>query len=71
MPSILPKQTNEIFCLNTQYMSCSNIIFTLKMEYVSKNTIFGLKMMVIFVTEFVIHFYEVRENSFPHEGISN
>ena len=32
--------------INTSYLTDSYIIFTLKMESVSKNTIFGLKMMV-------------------------
>ena len=32
--------------LNTSYLTDSYIGFTLKMESVSKNTIFGLKMMV-------------------------
>ena len=32
--------------LNTSYLTDSGIIFTLKMEYVSKSTIFGLIMMV-------------------------
>ena len=32
--------------LNTSYLPDSYIVFTLKMESVSKNTIFGLKMMV-------------------------
>ena len=32
--------------LNTSYLTASYIVFTLKMESVSKNTIFGLKMMV-------------------------
>ena len=32
--------------LNTSYLTDSYIVFTLKMESVSKNTIFGLKMMV-------------------------
>ena len=53
--------------INTSYLTDSYIGFTLKMESVSKNTIFGLKMMVknyfeippcgkmiIFITEFVI-----------------
>mgnify|MGYP001443297352 CR=1 FL=1 len=31
---------------NTSYLTDSYIVFTLKMESVSKNTIFGLKMMV-------------------------
>ena len=32
--------------LNTSYLTDSYIVFTLKMESVSKNTIFGLKMIV-------------------------
>ena len=32
--------------LNTSYLTNSYIVFTLNMESVSKNTIFGLKMMV-------------------------
>ena len=36
----------QSFLLNTSYFTDSDIIFTLKMESVSKNTIFGLKMMV-------------------------
>ena len=32
--------------LSTQYMSCSIIVFTLKMESVFKNATFGLKMTV-------------------------
>ena len=32
--------------LNTSYLTDSYIVFTLKMESVSKNTIFGLIMMV-------------------------
>ena len=35
-----------IFLLNTSYLTDSYIVFTLKMESESKNTIFGLKMMV-------------------------
>ena len=31
---------------NTSYLTDSYIVFTLKMESVSKNTIFGLNMMV-------------------------
>ena len=34
------------WCVAGQYMSSSYIVFTLKMEPVSKNTIFDLKMMV-------------------------
>ena len=36
----------EAICLNTSYLTDSFIVFTLKMESVLKNTIFGLKMMV-------------------------
>ena len=36
----------DLLCLNTSYLTDSYIVFTLKMESVSKNTIFGLKMMV-------------------------
>ena len=36
----------EVQPLNTSYLTDSYIGFTLKMESVSKNTIFGLKMMV-------------------------
>ena len=36
----------EFFLFNTSYLTDSYIVFTLKMESVSKNTIFGLKMMV-------------------------
>ena len=32
--------------INTSYLTDSYIVFTLKMESVSKNTILGLKMMV-------------------------
>ena len=32
--------------LNTSYLTESYIVFTLKMESVSKHTIFGLEMMV-------------------------
>ena len=67
------------------YLTDSYIVFTLKMESVFKNTIFGLKMMVksglenfIFKSLHVIyywicdfgHFYEVRESSLPHGGNS-
>ena len=33
--------------LNTSYLTESSIVFTLKMESVSKNTIFGLKMLFL------------------------
>ena len=35
-----------MYLLNTSYLTDSYISFTIKMESVSKNTIFGLKMMV-------------------------
>ena len=35
-----------VMYLNMSYLTDSYIVFTLKMESVSKNTIFGLKMMV-------------------------
>ena len=37
---------NTQSCINTSYLADSYIGFTLKMESVSKNTIFGLKMIV-------------------------
>ena len=36
----------NFYCLLLSYLTDSYIIFTLKMQSVSKNTIFGLKMMV-------------------------
>ena len=36
----------SIFSLNTSYLTDSYIVFTLKMESVSQNTIFGLNIMV-------------------------
>ena len=73
--------------LNTSSLTDSYIVFILKMESVSKNTIFGLKMMVKSGLEKIIlkslharrqlfsllnfrQFYEVRESSLPHGGIS-
>ena len=38
--------TQDKSSLKTSYLTDSYIIFTLKMESVSKNTLFGLKMMV-------------------------
>ena len=38
--------TLTLLVLNTSYLTDSYIIFTLKMESVPKNSIFGLKMMV-------------------------
>ena len=40
------KMKRIMYVLNTSYLTDSYIIFTLKMESVSKNTIFGLQMMV-------------------------
>ena len=85
----------SLFYLNTSYMTDSYIGFTLKMESVTKNIIFGLKMMVKsglekFILKSVhagrwlylllsmgfwallcIEMYTiVRENRFPHGGIS-
>ena len=37
---------HPILLARTSYLTDSYIVFTLKMESVSKNTIFGLKMMV-------------------------
>ena len=39
-------QSEKLSEIKTSYLTDSNVIFTLKMESVSKNTIFGLKMMV-------------------------
>ena len=36
----------DFFSFNSSYLTDSYIVFTLKMESVSKNTIFGLKMLV-------------------------
>ena len=64
--------------LNTSYLTESYIVFTLKMESVSKNTIFGLKMMVKSGLEKIFLKFQVPKitNSvikvtiFPHGGIS-
>ena len=40
------KEGGHQHAFNTSYLTDSYIIFTLKMESVSKITIFGLKMMV-------------------------
>ena len=37
---------NTVFVLNTQYMTNSTLVCPVKIEYVTKNNIFGLKMMV-------------------------
>ena len=36
----------QTYYVNTSYLTDSYIMFTLKMEFVSKNSIIGLKMMV-------------------------
>ena len=46
------------------------------MEWEYEITNFGLKMMVVFVTEFVIwgknlSFSEVMENGYPHGGVKD
>ena len=47
MPMSANEQKFFVFsALNTSYLTDSFIVFTLKMESVSKNTIFGLKGMV-------------------------
>ena len=33
-------------CFNTQYMRNADMVYVLKMEYVSKINVFGLNMMV-------------------------
>ena len=45
-PSILLPISNHFNLLNTQYMRNPDMVYVLKMEYVSKINIFGLKMMV-------------------------
>ena len=44
--NLLSRFTDLYILINTSYLTDSYIGFTLKMESVSKNTIFGLKMMV-------------------------
>ena len=79
----------KIYIFNTSYLTDSYIAFTLKMESVSQNTIFGQKLIVKSGLDFFFwnpsmredshffywicdfgHFYEVRESSLPHGGIS-
>ena len=43
---LFPRQLSRHVTFNTSYLTDSYIIFTIKMESVSKNTIFGLKMIV-------------------------
>ena len=49
---------------NTSYMSDSDIVFTLKMESVSTNTIYGLKMIVKTGLETLFWNPSMRENSY-------
>ena len=51
--------------INTQYMRNPDMVYVLKMEYVSKITIFSLKMMVKSGLEkILLKFLHVRDN-FP------
>ena len=68
---------------NTSYLTDSYIGFTLKMESVTKNTIFGLKIMAKSGLEkfilksllagrqlfLLLNFCEGRESCLPHGGI--
>ena len=40
------KQPKPKYIINTQYMTNSTLVSPVKMEYVTKNNIFGLKMMM-------------------------
>ena len=52
--------------INTSYLTDSYIIFTLKMESVPKNTIFGLKMMVKSGLEKIFLKFLHAGNYFPY-----
>ena len=52
--------------INTSYLTDSCIVFTLKMESVSKNTIFGLKMMVKSGLEKIFLKFLHTETIFPY-----
>ena len=52
-------------CL-TQYMNNPDMVYVLKMEYVSKSNIFGLKMMVKSGLEFFFSNSSMRETIFPY-----
>ena len=45
-PALCSGRVETNFSFNKCYLTVSYIAFTLKMESVSRNTIFGLKMMV-------------------------
>ena len=53
-PLLWQYQPIALFNLNTSYLTDSHIVFTLKMESVSKMTLFGLKMMVKSGLEIII-----------------
>ena len=63
--------------LNTSYLADSYIIFTLKMESVSKNTIFGLKMIVKNGLEnflkflHAVDFFSLLDKSVQNHKVSN
>ena len=42
----LCKVRNYLFFFNTQYVTNSTLVYPVNIEYVTKNNIFGLKMMV-------------------------
>ena len=62
-----------ISSFNTSYLTDSYIVFTLKTESVSKNTIFGLKMMVKSGLEKIFLKFLHAEDYFPllHKSASN
>ena len=57
--------------INTSYLTDSYIGFTRKMESVSKNTIFGLKMMVKSGLEKIFLKFLHAGDYFPMEGFRN
>ena len=63
--------SNMVF--NTSYLTDSYIVFTLKMESESKNTIFGLKMMVKSGLEKIFLKFLHAEHYFPllHKSAQN
>ena len=56
MFSVLAFHNGLKIIFNTQYMRNSNFVYVLKMEYVPKINIFGLKMMVTIHHKF---FFEI------------
>ena len=58
--------------LNTSYMTDSYIVFILKMESVSKNIVFGLKLMVKIGPEKIFLKFFHSEDYFPlHKSAQN